>query len=468
MRKLFADSKTVFEKSSGGLVKADADSASSSQSVVADLFIPQWRPYSFVFGHKVNWWVLDSALIAILALLSRGAIESALSQSPTQIVVFICSAILVLARRLWPVLALQGAIVLYLIVAVWFENEPNVATTCTMLLAYSTGVQSRRWSKPRVLIAAVLFAALIAGLGLFEVASTDPVNMQLLFLGRVVGETAAILLPTAVALMFGALVGGNRNKIVEARKRARVAEETRETEAQKRVIEERLRIARDVHDLIAHHIAVISIQSGVAKLQVENNPEGAKQAIEVTRESAAAVIDELGTLLSVLRTPEKTDEQPKQDSVQDTPAPFVVLNSSSDEPSHRPTPNLGAISDLIDTFRSSGLQIEHVRVGAANQSKSMSQTAEVAAYRVVQEALTNAHKYGSGKVTVSLVHSNESLQVAVVNPVKNNHTVAPQGTRFGLIGMRERVEAVSGSLRANVDSTGKTFTVEATFPYKKP
>lgn len=244
----------------------------------------------------------------------------------------------------------------------------------------------------------------------------------------------------AFAATAGAVVRSTRESVLAAQERAMRAEESREIEIQGRVVEERLRIARDVHDLVAHHIAVINVQAAVAAHLMESNAPAAGEAIDVVRGAAATVIDELGGLLGVLRSADEVNEPTA------------------------PTPDLAAIDDLISSFATSGLIVRHQTSGAP---RPLSALAELTAHRVVQEALTNAHKHGGGTATVSLRFDDEGLKVAVVNPV----SAAAGGTDalrdgYGLVGMRERVEAVGGTLSAGSSSDGQQFEILATIPAK--
>jgi signal transduction histidine kinase len=225
--------------------------------------------------------------------------------------------------------------------------------------------------------------------------------------------------------------------VAAAEERAVYAEASRELEAQRRVVEERLRIARDVHDLVAHHIAVVNVQAGVARHLLETDPAAAGRSLDIARNAASTVVDELGELLSVLRSPDDADDPTT------------------------PTPNLAAIDDLISSFAASGLVIRDDRSGT---SRPLSGSAELAAYRVVQEALTNAHKYGDGTASVALRFDDNGLHIAMSNPVGDAGN--GNGNGFGLIGMHERVEAVSGTLEAGLSADGRRFEIAASIPRK--
>ena len=220
--------------------------------------------------------------------------------------------------------------------------------------------------------------------------------------------------------------------------RARRAEYTREEEAQRRVIEERLRIARELHDVVAHHIAVIHVQAGVVGHLMTEQPEAAQQALGHVRHASRTVLDDLGGLLDVLRQPD--------DPVTPTD----------------PTPGLDRLGSLVDSFAASGLQVDWQLTGTP---QALPSAVDLVAYRLVQEGLTNAHKHGTGSATLGVCFEPDNVAINIVNP--SAAEPAPEGERpgtgHGLVGMRERARAVGGSVRAVAHSDG-TWRVTALLP----
>ena len=353
-------------------------------------------------------------------------------------------------------------------VRIVFENvEPDASEWIALVLGVVLLLTRRRFPVPTLVAAIASAAAVIAAIDrptlllpvalvvLFTVASRFPrrpaivagalttvsfVLMILVLMRRDVfdGASLAAIAWPAFATAAGAAVRSTRLNIADAQERAVRAEESRELEAQRRVIEERLRIARDVHDLVAHHIAVVNVQSGVAGHLLESDPKAAAEALDVVRSAASTVLDELGGLLDVLR--------------------------SADEPGDptAPTPRLAAIDDLISSFAASGLVVQDERSGAL---RPLSESAEVAAYRVVQEALTNAHTHGDGTASVALRFDDEALDIVVANPV-GDVTPPAGGSGYGLAGMRERVEAVGGTVEFGRVHDGRMFRIAAAIPRK--
>jgi signal transduction histidine kinase len=238
---------------------------------------------------------------------------------------------------------------------------------------------------------------------------------------------------TGFAAALGVAGRNHKAYVAAIEERARRAEHSREEEASRRVIEERLRIARELHDVVAHHIAVIHVQAGVVGHLLTEQPEQARQALDHVRRSSRTVLDELGGLLDVLRQPDD---------------PLTPTD---------PAPSLGRLLSLIDSFAASGLQVDWELSGTPQPLPS---AVDLVAYRLVQEGLTNAHKHGTGSATLGLAFEGTDVAIDIVNPSLGGDSV---GSGHGLVGMRERARAVGGSVLAAAQSDG-TWRVSARLP----
>ena len=238
-------------------------------------------------------------------------------------------------------------------------------------------------------------------------------------------ENLNVVILTLLATAIGIAVRDRRAYLAALVERAERAEQTRESEAARRVAEERLRIARDLHDSLAHHMAVVNVQTGVAQHLLTSDPVTAGQALGHARQAAGQVLDELGTVLGVLR-------------------------STGDGETTEPAPSLSRLSDLIDPLRAAGLD---VRTTASGRPRELTPAVDQAAYRLVQEALTNVQKHAPGsRVTVGLGFGDNTLTVEVIDSGASSPADGPAAPGFGLAGMRERCAAVGGRL-----STGPTL-----------
>jgi signal transduction histidine kinase len=195
-----------------------------------------------------------------------------------------------------------------------------------------------------------------------------------------------------------------------------------------------VRIARELHDIVAHHISVINVQAGVARHLLDSDPEQARTALGLVREASKTVLSEMGSVVGLLRTQEED-------------APM------------EPAPGLATLGALVEALRRAGLQLGWTSTG---QPYELPPIQDLTAYRVVQESLTNAVKYGDGTADLVIDHRPEGIVIDVRNPVGNSGT-ASTGGGHGLIGMRERVEAVHGRLVAGPGADG-TFSVHAEIP----
>ncbi|MFP3962693.1 sensor histidine kinase [Actinomadura fulvescens] len=246
-------------------------------------------------------------------------------------------------------------------------------------------------------------------------------------------DNVGLVLQCALAAAVGAAVQNKRAYLTEVERRARVAEETKEQEARRRVAEERLRIARDLHDVLAHHIAVINVQAGVAAHVLEDDVGQAHEALGHVRRAGQDALNELRVTVGVLRRP---DGEPPE-----------------------PAPGLDRLPQLIASFEKCGLK---TRMRADGDPAPVPVPVELAAYRIVQEALTNVTKHsGADQATVRLEHRPGELAVEISDRGRGNGKV--NGSGHGLVGMRERALALGGTFAAAPRPDGG-FQVLAVLP----
>ncbi|MBO9553992.1 histidine kinase [Cellulomonas sp.] len=246
-------------------------------------------------------------------------------------------------------------------------------------------------------------------------------------------EVVAITAVLAIAVAIGLAVGSRREFIAVARERAERLEESREVEAARRVTEERLRIARELHDVVGHHVAVIGVQAGVAEAYLRSRPDYAQDALGHVQDAAESVLTELRALVSVLRTSDGPDER-------------------------APVPGLADLDELLDRVGDLGLTVTVARSGDGGP---LAPLVDLIAFRVVQESLTNAHKHGDGRAFLTIERQSDALNITVTNGIgRTGGTTAGGG--FGLTGLRERVTSVGGTLDAGPSDHG--FRLHATLP----
>jgi signal transduction histidine kinase len=358
-----------------------------------------------------------------------GALANGDSFGALEIAVIVVSAGLVLLRHYAPIPVLAAGIGAS-IASVAVTDHPNVLIAVVLLLVFTVAVERDRRTGVYAGLAGI--AGLVVVVGIQNAPDELP------------GPLLAAVAWPPLAVAAGDLLRTRREAIAAADERARRAEETREEEARRRVAEERLHIARELHDVVAHRMAVVNVQAGVAEHLLRSQPDDAAAALRVARSSAQAALDDLGSILNVLRSAGESDA------------------------SVEPAPMLTELTALIDSYRDAGLAVEYETSGVP---RPLADTTQLALYRTVQEALTNAHKYGDGHVRLRISHATEGVDVELINPVAlppvrdvtPRSDAASEAGGFGLLGMRERVLAAGGSLRVGPDGENR-FAVRAHFP----
>jgi signal transduction histidine kinase len=215
---------------------------------------------------------------------------------------------------------------------------------------------------------------------------------------------------------------------------ARVRRERATEEGRQRADEERLRVARELHDVVSHSIAMINFRAGVALHVLERRPEEARTALEAIRQGSAGAMQELRAALGVLREPGR--------------------------PARAPLPGLGQLGELVAGVAGAGQAVELVVEG---DPAELPPAVDLAAYRVVQESLTNVVRHaGPAAATVRVAYGPSEVLVEVTDD-GDGHDLSPPGQGSGITGMRERVAAAGGELDAG-PRAGGGFRVTARLP----
>lgn len=382
-------------------------------------------------SHALRTGIVDLAIVLavcagalIYEIVDAGDVGASLD--PVDVATCAVAATLILLRRRAPLPVLTVAV----IAAVWSlipDDEQGVLPVAAIVVLYtvaSTFDRRTAWMAGAATAAALYVAAAITSTGSWY----DAENLELVawtFVATAAGD--AVRSGRAYNL-------ARQERATALRERAERAERALEEEARRRVIEERMRIAREMHDVVAHHIAVINVQAGVAAHLLRGDPTGAEEALTHVRRGAASVLDELSSILGVIR---QSDE----------------ATSTTD-----PLPTLDDLHHLIDDFGKVGLEVELQTAGAP---RPVTPATGLAAYRIIQESLTNAHRHGSRhRATLGLTYERDELRIEIVNDIDADR---PGGTRrgHGAVGMRERVAAAGGTIEIGPTHDGR-FRVHAT------
>jgi signal transduction histidine kinase len=235
-------------------------------------------------------------------------------------------------------------------------------------------------------------------------------------------------------LLVAAWLLGDRRRTM--RMRAADARERQEREQRLTVAEERARIARELHDSAGHAINTILVQAGAARVLRERDPERSHAAIQTIEEVARETVEDIDRIVGSLRDEESAELAP--------------------------LPGAEAIPSLVERQRSAGLEVV-LRV-EENGNRVPPPAVGRAAYRIAQEALTNAARHGAGSAELVIDRRPDAIELTVTNPVGEESATRPGGGR-GLAGMRERATLIGGSLEAGRD--GDRFRVRAALPFDR-
>jgi signal transduction histidine kinase len=240
---------------------------------------------------------------------------------------------------------------------------------------------------------------------------------------------------TAAAVFWGDGLRTRRAYLAGLEERARYLEETREEEARRRVADERLRIARDLHDVIAHSIASINVQAGSAIHVMDRRPEQARDSLLAIKDASSEALAELRSTIGVMRGSEDGD------------APRT------------PTPSLTRLDPLVETAARAGLPVD---VGVHGEPRPLPAAVDVAGYRIVQESLTNVVRHAHAhEAAITIEYGPATVEIEVVDDGRNGAGGGAPG--HGIAGMRERAQAVGGQVEAGPRFSGG-FRVWARLP----
>ncbi len=253
--------------------------------------------------------------------------------------------------------------------------------------------------------------------------------------------TVMALFTTAIAtitpLLLGREIHSHRERMEELRRRAELAEREREERAKQAVVEERARIARELHDVVAHQMTVMTLQAEGATRIASNADPRLADALETIRVAGHEALAELRRTVGLLREDEGNAET-------------------------RPLPKLADIEQLVTQMRAAGMEVD---LKVSGDRKTLSDSAELAVYRIIQESLTNVIRHGGpdASTAVHIAYAPDELEVSITDNGRGAGTTNRGEGGHGLIGMRERVAVLGGEFEAGPKSGGG-FRVHATIP----
>jgi signal transduction histidine kinase len=366
------------------------------------------------------------AVLGIVTVLSQDLVKGQVKPGGLAVVTTIAICAPIVIRRRLPLLAV-GIASIGIVIHIGADYPEGSLPLAVLFLTYSVAA----WSPTRPAFAGLaVVCGSIAVLGFSSAPGLD-----------VFGVAGNILLFT-VAWATGFAMRARREtleaRIGEAEERAKLERQS----AARMVAEERLRIAQELHDVVAHSMSVIAVQAGVGAHVLQSRPDQALAALEAIAATSRGTLTEMRRLLGVLR-----DDDGNR--------------------SHAPAPGISDVAQLVDDVRAAGVPVTLALEGT---SDGISAGVELSAYRVVQEALTNVIKHAGSpsRVDVSVRQRPGSLTVEVVDDGRGAAATALRdgaaANGHGLLGMRERVELWGGELTVG-PIPGGGYGVKALLPY---
>jgi len=374
--------------------------------------------------------LLDAAVLLVAGVIVAVgvALRGDPSTRPLALALGVAATAVLVLRRSAPTatLAISGTLVLALFAV-------DHAAGAIAVIAPAIALYSLALSHGGVrLVAAVVAAAAAVMVADVFLAGHNPHALTL--------QTATHVALIAVPVLAAEALRNRRSYVQLLVERLEHAERTREEEAQRRAEQERVRIARELHDVVAHTLTTINVQAGVAAHLADREPSRAGSALAAIEAASRDALDELRAILGVLRVADGAE---------------VPLE---------PAPGLDGVASLVGRFREAGGEIELEVAG--EQPDRIPEAVQLAAFRIVQESLTNATRHAPGAAaTVRLVYEKDRLCLGVENNSGQERNGNGRGHGVGIAGMRERATALGGTLEAGPCPRG--FKVTAELPYRR-
>jgi signal transduction histidine kinase len=376
---------------------------------------------------RLEPYVGDILLASALAIAAGSAASGATSAEPERflLVVLAGGAVLTLAaRRVYPVHVFAVAVVTTSFFALAYDGYWPFAA---LLAFYSVAAHAPR----RTATIAGTAGALVLAASIAHLIDWQPVTWSklALFAGR--------LAPLVAAWILGDNMRTRRAYLGALEDRAGQLEREHEANARRAAAEEQARLAREVHDVVAHNLSVIIVQATAADTVFANDPVEARRAVRTIGSTARQALDEVRRVLGVVTIGEERS------------------------PKFPPQPTLGRLDDLLEQVRTAGLDVQ---LEVAGDARQLPPALELSAYRIVQEALTNTLRHANAKhATVTVRFDPDALDLEIIDDGPLSAARNGGGGR-GLIGMRERAAAFGGRVDADRIPAGG-FRVAARLPF---
>jgi signal transduction histidine kinase len=381
----------------------------------------------------VHWPSVGDLIVAVIAfaltlawLAHRGGASRGLD--PLGVVLAAISCFPLLAHRRAPLTVLAVTTAAHIMInGLGYALGPPVGGTIAL---FYVAADERTRARPRET------AAVLVGLFALHVGVTAIVR------GSAAVPILSAIIVWGVVWIAGDQVRQRRRRRADLEEGARRAERDLERERRLAVAEERTRIARDLHDSAAHAINVILVQAGAARLLQRRDPDAAEDALTTIEDVARETIGEIDQLVHGLR--ENGTTPTAEDALE-------------------PPTGLAAVQSLVERHRAAG---QEMRITVAGHRRPLASGLDQAAYRILQESLTNAARHGRGPAEVAITYGDDELELSVCNSVQITTNGQRTDGGHGILGMRERAALLGGRLHAGRHDGA--FRVDAHLPYGTP
>ena len=407
-----------------------------------------------------HWLAIDFVVAGFAALCDLAVIDHGLEMAgrgglPTALLLAAAAAAPMAMRRRAPTMALGALLVLAVLLSRLTFSVTAAIFLAAAYVLYTVTVASSKRSGVTALGLVLATMVVIGSAGPRQDPGTGP------------GVLIPVALASIIAWMSGYSVRQRRLYVVRLQHQA----------ASSAVAEERLRIARELHDVVAHSMSVIAVQAGYGQYVIDTSPDGARDALGAIQATSRDALEEMRRMLGVLRQqdiapiPRQTVSLGRDDSLGAGSAPMARTDAAP----LAPAPGLADLARLINRTGGAGVR---VTLGVSGKARLVPSGIDLSAYRIIQEALTNVVKHAgpSACCTVNLYYGVTTLDVRVLDdgggaPGTAAGRGAPRtpaiGAGHGIVGMRERVNLCGGTFKAGPLAEGG-FLVAATLPVPQP
>lgn len=397
--------------------------------------------------------LVAGTLLSVVLLNSMGAFVLGKPPPwPEQVAWSVALSVPLVWRRRWPEVVTVVTAAVFIGAQVRGNTDTLMASVTLFFALYTLGAWGRnRWLAARIRVCVIVAMFIWLGVSIVIALVKTPSG----FPGAAgpLPPLAASLLYSVLfnllfflaAYFFGDIAWTSARRQHDLEVQAEELRQSRAAEAERAVTGERIRIARELHDVVAHHVSVMGVQAAASRRTMDRDPEQAKQALAAVEQTARTAVDELRRMLGVLRQAGGT--------------------SGPDGAGHTAASGLDQLGRLLDGARDAGLTVDYGVFGA---EVPVPESVSLTAYRIVQEALTNTIKHARASIVdVRVRYLTREVEVEVTDDGRGAAGSPAAGSGLGLVGMRERVAAHDGVLEVGPRSSGG-YRVRARFPLASP